>query len=135
MCYIIFMCSFFSTFLYLTLTNPSQLMLLQWLAFGFIWTGRPIVITPSCRFPFLILLSFTMSECGGFVMFWFIFRHNEIGSSKSVFRMYCGMGCCVKVISRVTSKSLKKTELKLKIFHKKWNVVDQLAEIIYFISE
>lgn len=75
--------------------------------------------TLSCRFPFLILLNFIMSECGGFVMFWFVFRYNEIGSPKSVFRIYCVMGCYIKVINRVTSKSFKNTELKLKIFHKK----------------
>lgn len=60
--YIVFVCSFFSVFLYLILTNPSQLMLLQWPVFGFIWIGRLIVITPSYRFPFLIPWSFTMSR-------------------------------------------------------------------------
>lgn len=135
MWYVTFLCSLFSTFLCLILTNPSQLTLLQWPAFGFIWTGRPIVTTPSCRFPFLILLNFTMSECGGFIIFWFMFRHNEISSSKSVFRMYCVMGHCIKVINRVTSESFRKTELKLKMFHKKWNAVIQLVEMNYFISE
>lgn len=90
--------SFFSVFLYLILTNPSPLMLLRWPVFGFIWIGRRIATTPSYRFPFLILLSITMSElcCFFVVTFWFVCRQNRI-RLKSMFRRYCLLRCCVRV--------------------------------------